>query len=98
MKGEVGYDSNPTIFFSYIRFLLFVFRVIYVLVQQMTNRILVIIMGVKEKRFAIDFDLEDLEKENMRLREKINELEVENKALKKNLDMATKVKASLMKF
>lgn len=66
MKGEVGYDSNPTIFFSYIRFLLFVFRVIYVLVQQMMNRILVIIMSVKEKRFAIDFDLEDLEKENMR--------------------------------
>ena len=49
----------------------------------MMNRILVIIMGVKEKRFAIDFDLEDLEKENMRLKEKINELEVENKALKK---------------
>lgn len=66
MKGEVGYDSNPTIFFSYIRFLLFVFRVIYVLVQQMMNRILVIIISVKEKRFAIDFDLEDLEKENMR--------------------------------
>lgn len=66
MKGEVGYDSNPTIFFSYIRFLLFVFRVIYVLVQQMINRILVIIMSVKKKRFAIDFDLEDLEKENMR--------------------------------
>lgn len=66
MKGEVGYDSNPTIFFSYIRFLLFVFRVIYVLVQQMMNRILVIIMSVKEKRFAIDFDLKDLEKENMR--------------------------------
>lgn len=81
MKGEVGYDSNPTIFFSYIRFLLFVFRIIYVLVQQMMNRILVIIMNVKEKRFAINFDLEDLEKENMRLREKINELEVENKRI-----------------
>ena len=85
MKGEVGYDSNPTIFFSYIRFLLFVFRIIYVIVQQMMNRILVIIMSVNEKRFAIDFDLEDLEKENMRLREKINELEAENKALKKEV-------------
>lgn len=92
MKGEVGYDSNPTIFFSYIRFLLFVFRVIYVLVQQMMNRILVIIMSVKEKRFAIDFDLEDLEKENMRLREKINELEMENKALKKSLDMEINIR------
>ena len=49
----------------------------------MMNRMLVIIMSVKEKRFAINFDLEDLEKENMRLREKINKLEVENKALKK---------------
>ena len=49
------------------------------------NRILVIIMSVNEKRFAIDFDLEDLEKENMRLREKINELEAENKALKKEV-------------
>ena len=39
------------------------------------NRILVIIMSVSEERFAIDFDLEDLEKENMRLREKINKLE-----------------------
>lgn len=28
MKREVGYDSNPTIFFSYIRFLLFMFRII----------------------------------------------------------------------
>lgn len=85
MKGEVGYDSNPTIFFSYVRLLLFVFRIIYVIVQQMMNRILVIIMSVNEKRFAIDFDLEDLEKENMRLREKINELEAENKALKKEV-------------
>ena len=85
MKGEVGYDSNPTIFFSYIRLLLFMFRIIYVIVQQMMNRILVIIMSVNEKRFAIDFDLEDLEKENMRLREKINELEAENKALKKEV-------------
>lgn len=89
---EVGYDSNPTIFFSYVRFLLFVFRVIYVLVQQMMNRILVIIMSVKEKRFAIDFDLEDLEKENMRLREKINKLETENKILKKNLDMMINIR------
>lgn len=85
MKGEVGYDSNPTIFFSYVRLLLFMLRIIYVIVQQMMNRILVIIMSVNEKRFAIDFDLEDLEKENMRLREKINELEAENKALKKEV-------------
>lgn len=92
MKGEVGYDSNPTIFFYYVRFLLFVFRVIYVLVQQMMNRILVIIMSVKEKRFAIDFDLEDLEEENMKLREKINELETENKILKKNLDMMINIR------
>ena len=56
------------------------------------NRMLVIIMSVKEKRFAIDFDLEDLEKENMRLREKINKLEVENKALKKGLDMEVNIK------
>lgn len=53
--------------------------------KMMMNRILVIIMSVNEKRFAIDFDLEDLEKENMRLREKINELEAENKALKKEV-------------
>lgn len=33
MKGEVGYDSNPTIFFSYVRLLLFMFRIIYVIVQ-----------------------------------------------------------------
>ena len=85
MKGEVGYDSSPTIFFSYFGLLLFVFRIIYVFIQQMMNRILVIIMSVNEKRFAIDFDLEDLEKENMRLREKINELEAENKALKKEV-------------
>ena len=58
----------------------------------MMNRILVIIMGVKEKRFAIDFDLEDLEKENTRLKEKINELEVENKALKKSLDMKVNIR------
>ena len=58
----------------------------------MMNRMLVIIMSVKEKRFAIDFDLEDLEKENMRLREKINKLEVENKALKKGLDMEVNIK------
>lgn len=58
----------------------------------MINRILVIIMSMKEKRFAIDFDLEDLEKENMRLREKINELEVENKALKKSLDMEVNIR------
>ena len=56
------------------------------------NRILVIIMSVNEKRFAIDFDLEDLEKENMRLREKINELEAENKALKKSLDMEVNIR------
>lgn len=58
----------------------------------MMNRILVIIMSVNEKRFAIDFDLEDLEKENMRLREKINELEAENKALKKSLDMEVNIR------
>lgn len=58
----------------------------------MMNRILVIIMSVNEKRFAVDFDLEDLEKENMRLREKINELEVENKALKKSLDMEVNIR------
>ena len=58
----------------------------------MMNRMLVIIMSVKEKIFAIDFDLEDLEKENMRLREKINKLEVENKALKKGLDMEVNIK------
>ena len=56
------------------------------------NRILVIIMSVNEKRFAIDFDLEDLEKENMRLREKINELEAENKAMKKSLDMEVNIR------
>ena len=33
MKGEVGYDFNPTIFFPYIRLLLFVFGIIYVIVQ-----------------------------------------------------------------
>lgn len=32
MKGEVGYDSNPTIFFSYIRFLLLMFGIVYVFV------------------------------------------------------------------
>lgn len=32
MKREVGYDSNSTIFFSYVRFLLFMFGIIYVLV------------------------------------------------------------------
>lgn len=58
----------------------------------MMNRILVIIMSVNEKRFAIDFDLEDLEKENMRLREKINELEAKNKALKKSLDMEVNIR------
>lgn len=60
--------------------------------KMMMNRILVIIMSVNEKRFAIDFDLEDLEKENMRLREKINELEAENKALKKSLDMEVNIR------
>lgn len=60
--------------------------------KMMMNRILVIIMSVGERRFAIDFDLEDLEKENMRLREKINELEVENKALKKSLDMEINIR------
>lgn len=60
--------------------------------KMMMNRILVIIMSVSERRFAIDFDLEDLEKENMRLREKINELEVENKALKKSLDMEINIR------
>ena len=60
--------------------------------KMMMNRILVIIMSVNEKRFAIDFDLEDLEKENMRLREKINELEAKNKALKKSLDMEVNIR------
>lgn len=58
----------------------------------MMNRILVIIMSGSEKRFAIDFDLEDLEEENMKLREKINELETENKILKKNLDMMINIR------
>lgn len=58
----------------------------------MMNRILVIIMSVSERRFAIDFDLEDLEEENMKLREKINELETENKILKKNLDMMINIR------
>lgn len=58
----------------------------------MMNRILVIIMSVCERRFAIDFDLEDLEEENMKLREKINELETENKILKKNLDMMINIR------
>lgn len=60
--------------------------------KMMMNRILVIIMGVSERRFAIDFDLEDLEEENMKLREKINELETENKILKKNLDMMINIR------
>ena len=60
--------------------------------QMMMNRILVIIMSVSERRFAIDFDLEDLEEENMKLREKINELERENKILKKNLDMMINIR------
>lgn len=49
-------------------------------------------MSVSERRFAIDFDLEDLEEENMKLREKINELETENKILKKNLDMMINIR------
>lgn len=60
--------------------------------KMMMNRILVIIMSVSEGRFAIDFDLEDLEEENMKLREKINELETENKILKKNLDMMINIR------
>lgn len=60
--------------------------------KMMMNRILVIIMSVSERRFAIDFDLEDLEEENMKLREKINELETENKILKKNLDMMINIR------
>ena len=60
--------------------------------KMMMNRILVIIMSVSERRFAIDFDLEDLEEENMKLREKINELETENKILKRNLDMMINIR------
>ena len=58
----------------------------------MMNRILVIIVSGSERRFVIDFDLEDLEEENMKLREKINELETENKILKKNLDMMINIR------
>ena len=60
--------------------------------KMMMNGILVIIMSVSERRFAIDFDLEDLEEENMKLREKINELKTENKILKKNLDMMINIR------
>ena len=49
-------------------------------------------MSVSERRFAIDFDLEDLEEENMKLREKINELKTENKILKRNLDMMINIR------
>ena len=47
--------------------------------KMMMNGILVIIMSVSERRFAIDFDLENLEEENMKLREKINDLEQKTK-------------------
>ena len=60
--------------------------------KMMMNRILVIIVSGSERRFVIDFDLEDLEEENMKLREKINELETENKILKKNLDMMINIR------